>query len=144
MFSFSELALSDVPAILAAGAAITIIMYLSHVSRQGNVNQAEIKFKFALTNILIATTIIFALEHSGILYRMPIHSLAVVIIVGAWQSVEWGKIGKSIKGGAASGIIMIISAAMPILAGPSEAVLILLLLSAALAMHDRRKELSRS
>ena len=79
---------------------------------------------------------------SGVTERLPVHSLAVVIIVGAWQSVEWGKIGKAVKGGGASGVLMIFSAALPVFTGPAAGVLILTLLSAALALHDKRRQLT--
>ncbi len=43
---------------------------------------------FSLNNIFVSSSL-------GIFDRIPVHSLAVVMIVGAWESVKWGEIKKA-------------------------------------------------
>ncbi|NMP37608.1 MAG: hypothetical protein GX051_05720 [Clostridiales bacterium] len=50
---------------------------------------------------LILSNILFA--------RLPVASAAVVLIVGAWQSVSWGKIKRAFTGGVLSIILFVIS-----------------------------------
>ncbi|MBQ3151173.1 MAG: SulP family inorganic anion transporter [Clostridia bacterium] len=63
--------------------------------------------------------------------RIPLHSLAVILIVSAWQSVEWSQIGKAFKGGAVSVIFFVLSFITAFLAGAHYALPMLLILSTA-------------
>ena len=45
--------------------------------------------------IIAALTLLFG---NDILLRIPLHSCAVILIVGAWQSVKWGEIKKAFSG----------------------------------------------
>lgn len=139
LFSLSQLHLSDIPAIIVTGCAVAVIIWIDRVTRTIGAKEPKRLRIVSVPSKIIGTAILFAIAFSGIIERLPVHSLAVVIIVGAWQSVAWGKIGKSVKGGVSGGILMIISAALPVFIYPAAAVLTLTLLCAALAIHDKRK-----
>ena len=58
------------------------------------------KEKSSILPRIIAAGIFFLMLFFGeeIMLRIPVHSCAVVIIVGAWQSVNWGEIKKAFSG----------------------------------------------
>lgn len=64
-----------------------------------------------------------------VLTRLPIHSLAVILIVTAWQSVPWSDVKKSFQGGILSIAGFIVSVAVTIFLGVHYAVPILVAIS---------------
>lgn len=58
------------------------------------------KDKNSILPRILAAGIMFLLFYFGeeIMLRIPLHSCAVVIIVGAWQSVKWGELKKVFTG----------------------------------------------
>ncbi len=59
-----------------------------------NRNKNTLPSRFLASGIII---IFFAL-FSDYICRIPLHSCAVVIIVGAWQNVKWGELKKAFSG----------------------------------------------
>ena len=74
--------------------------------------------------------IIFFFAFPSVFERIPLHSLAVIIIVSAWQSVEWTQIGKAFKGGAVSVLLFVLAFSVSFVAGAHYAVPIMVILSA--------------
>ena len=64
------------------------------------------------------------------LSRMPVHCLAVILIVTAWQSIDWGALKKTLTGGTRSILLFVCSAALTVIAGIHYAVPLLCCLSA--------------
>lgn len=71
---------------------------------------------------ITAIAVIIILYFCGMAERIPIHSLAVVIIVGAWQWVDWHRIATGFREKKYGIILFIVSAASVSLVWPSAVI----------------------
>ncbi len=56
------------------------------------------KYKLLPGIVAAALTFLICFFGKSLLFRIPVHSCAVVIIVGAWQNVKWSEIKKAFGG----------------------------------------------
>lgn len=147
-FDLSLLTASDIPFILLFGIALAFAMLYSGAQH----NECSCKKLFTVQSAgnavcaaaggvpfatftkvsrvkpvsgIIAAAVCALLFACGVFERMPVHSLAVVIIVGAWQSVDWHAVAVAFKGGAKSTLILIVWALLIVFAPPAVAVAII-------------------
>lgn len=73
------------------------------------------------------------------LSRMPVHALAVILIVTAWQSVQWGEIARAFKGGVRPIISFVCAVLLTLLLGAHYAVPLLAAVSVMLPEKENRK-----
>lgn len=73
------------------------------------------------------------------LSRMPVHALAVVLIVTGWQKVPWGAIAHAFKGGVRSIASFVCAVLLTVLLGVHYAVPLLAAVSVLLPEKDNRK-----
>ncbi len=85
-------------------------------------------------------TMLFFFLCPSVFSRIPLHSLAVILIVGAWQSVDWHGISTVFGKGKKSVLIFTVSLFVTVIAGAHYALPMLLLLS--VAGNNGRKEKS--
>ena len=79
---------------------------------------------------LVCAVLAAALYFLPGLSRMPVHALAVILIVTAWQHVDWGAIRKAFSSGKRSILLFLCALLLPILADAHYAVPMLAALSA--------------
>lgn len=147
-FDLSLLTAGDIPFILLCGAALALAMLcigaelneggsksLFTVQSAGNAVCAAaggVPFA-AFTGVsrispasgIIAAAVCALLFACGVFERIPVHSLAVVIIVGAWQSVDWHMVALAFRGGVKSTLVLIAASGLLIFASPQIAVTVI-------------------
>lgn len=96
---------------------------------------------FSLVSAIFAVILVvyscFFLD--DILARIPVHSLAVVLIVNAWKQVPWGNIGTAFKNGVLSIISLVLIFAVSILTNIFIALLVAIILNILLSLKERKK-----
>lgn len=87
-------------------------------------------------SFVTAAAVTAALYLLPALYRFPVHALAVMLIVTAWQSVPWGGIRQAFS--SVRGALLFFAALLlPVLAGVHYAVPLLCALCALAGQHDK-------
>jgi len=84
-------------------------------------------FLIAFVYILVFFAAVFSLK--TVIIRIPVHSLAVVLIVTAWQGVEWENIAKAFRNGLATWLLLVLTFSCIFILDASEAVLFAFLIS---------------
>ncbi len=91
IFILSKDTFSAINAILAA---VALLFTISPLVYDNNTNKKNEKKSFGdiLPNLTAAGLIaILCVLGNAFLARIPVHSCAVILIVGAWQTVQWGQ-----------------------------------------------------
>lgn len=88
---------------------------------------------------LVCTVVTAVLYLVPGLSRMPVHALAVVLIVTGWQNVPWGAIAHAFKGGVRSVVSFVCAVSLPVLLGVHYAVPLLVAVSVLLPDQENRK-----
>jgi hypothetical protein len=76
---------------------------------------------------------------NDILARIPVHSLAVVLIVNAWKQVPWDKIGTSFKKGISSIISLVLVFSVSIFTNIFITILVAIILNIFLSLKEKVK-----
>ena len=111
-----------------------IIVYTSSLVLSGVVGGvAMLPSKRERTTVsasIIAAAIVLAITIGlhGLVARIPLPSLAVVLIVGAWQSVDWSQLKKAFTGGVVSIAVFIICVALMLFADVPLAMVLCIIL----------------
>ncbi len=96
---------------------------------------------YSLTSAVFAVLLViyscFFLD--DILTRIPVHSLAVVLIVNAWKQVPWGNIGTSFKKGILSIISLILIFAVSVFTNIFITILVAIILNTLLSFKKKKK-----
>ena len=85
---------------------------------------------------LTAAIVTAALYLLPILFRFPVHALAVILIVTAWQSVPWGGVRRAFAS-AKTALLFFAALLLPVLAGVHYAVPLLCALCALAGQNDK-------
>ena len=96
---------------------------------------------FSLVSAIFAVILVvyscFFLD--DILARIPVHSLAVVLIVNAWKQVPWGNIGTTFKKGVLSIISLILIFVVSVFTNIFITLLVAIILNILLSFKERKK-----
>ncbi len=85
------------------------------------------RFLVALVYIIVFFAAVFSLK--VVFIRIPVHSLAVVLIVAAWQGVEWENIAKAFREGFVPRLLLVLTFGCIFILNAPLAVLFAFLLS---------------
>lgn len=96
------------------------------------------KSDFAVGAAAATITAIVLVCLNGLISRIPVHSCAVVLIVGAWQSIKWQEIKKAFSN-AISVILFVISILAFLILGTASGVLVSVALSAIYHLISEKK-----
>ncbi len=140
------------PVILAAASLSLVGIYIHSGSGNGNADNRDIlvyssslllsgvsggvasltsrRERTTVSSSLIAAAIVLAISLGlhALVARIPIPSLAVVLIVGAWQTVDWSQLKKAFTDGAVSIIVFIICIALMLFADIPLAIVLCIIL----------------
>ena len=101
------------------------------------------KHTFAVGTAAAAITAIMLVCISGLIPRIPVHSCAVVLIVGAWHSVKWREI-KNAFSSVFSVLIFVVSILAFLISGISSGILVCAALSALYHLISDKKPVKGS
>lgn len=152
-FFAGEIPHSAVPAILCAGLSLALLMTRELPDKPIQGLSVASMGCGALGGVPVCTdgtprTLLSALTCAAVtavlylcpgLSRMPVHALAVVLIVTGWQKVPWGAIAHAFKGGVRSIVSFICAVSLPVLLGVHYAVPLLVAVSVLLPDQENRK-----
>lgn len=89
-FTLSQRKVADGRGLAIAGAANGALGFLCSTFLPRGIRRDKRSFVPGLISASACAVLLFALD--GLIARIPVHACAVVLIVGAWQSVEWGEL----------------------------------------------------
>lgn len=131
LFDFSSLTLSaDLRGIFNAflcGIALFFIMlYREYTGKEKSVyyGSGRVQDKLITSAVSISVCLIALLPLSFFAERIPVHSLAVIIIVGMWQRVNWHALKVTFTGGLPSIVLFAAVLAVTVIVSPEYGIIL--------------------